>query len=305
MALTINVPPIGDASYNGYYYAYLATGGYVFEKALPTILLSTTNPVNKYDVTDALQVKFDVRTFNQKIGLLKDASNINIIDTSFSNSMFPNDSITLTAQEFVAGMTAAQVISVGTYGSLYTDFNNYVNNYFNYAGTFSSVFSSVSQVNYYNGVFDGAAVINLLTGYSVTPSGDYVKDLSGSITINNINNMLYYDVSNNVFGNRGAGAKNGADYTIQDGFIDGDLIYVPAGTTVTLKLNVDSQGILNDNTDNTGPVNDASLSISTTFTSKLVNGVNNPKFTEASQATYTLISRTLTAPLLIRMSNLW
>jgi hypothetical protein len=304
--LSINQPPSSGA-YSGNFYTIIGTGGYTMEQGFPTILLATQNPIIRYDVTNAVQVKFDVRTFNRKLGLVKDASNQYVVDTSFNYLLtrFPTDTLTISAAEFLAGMQAAQVLSVGTYSTIYSDFNTYVNTYFGYAGGFASLFASVSQFDYNGGVFDAAAFINIITGSAVDASGAYVNNLTGSITIYNINNLLKYAVDGNVFGNRdpsggttASDPTNPANYGVADGFLDGDLILIPSGTSITLKLSIQ-----NDNfnpVNNVGPSNVSTLNQLSNFSQKY----GSSYYTESTVATTSNITRTLTAPLLFILKNL-
>ena len=63
--------PIGNTTpYEGYYYAFYGSGGFTMDQCFNTIKLIEQNPLLRYDVTKALQVRFDVRTFNEKL-LLK------------------------------------------------------------------------------------------------------------------------------------------------------------------------------------------------------------------------------------------
>jgi len=64
--------PVGiNAPYVGSVYAYNASGGFVMEQGLKNILISPIEKINKYDVTEAFQVKYDVRLFNDKLGVKK------------------------------------------------------------------------------------------------------------------------------------------------------------------------------------------------------------------------------------------
>jgi hypothetical protein len=65
-----------DSSYVGLFYAYGASGGFIMEQGFNDVVLIPYEKINKYDVTEALQVKYDVRVFNEKIGLFKDSDNI-------------------------------------------------------------------------------------------------------------------------------------------------------------------------------------------------------------------------------------
>jgi len=313
-------PAQNDASHTGTYtgavYAFNATGGFTMEQGFNTIKLRDSSAVHQFDVTDALQVKFDVATFNAKLGITKvhvgDRKNAALAPTCSLGSYFDvvndnlkTDSITLTAAEFVSGMSASQVISVGNYSTLYSDFVNYVKTYFGYDGGFSSLFNAASEFDINGGVFDADAFMGLISGSAANGLGAYIKDLSGSITISNISNLLRNVVDANIFGNRTPGTEanstgtaidpaNNTCYGVADGFIAGDLVWVPAGTTITLKLDIDLESFAPLN--NIGATNGAATAInqSTSFTYGL-------GFTENTTASNTNITRVLTAPLLIRL----
>jgi len=300
--------------YSGFYYAMVALGGYTMQQGFDTIRLAMEQPMTNYDVTQALQVAFDVRVFNTKLGIIKDSRNISILDSSYNSSQdrFPIDTITLTADEFVAGMRAAQVISVGTYSTMYRDFAEYVNAYFGYAGGFASLFSKTSNYTYNNGVFDADAVMNIITAKAMDSSGAYVNSVGGSITVYNVNNILRFAVDSNVFNNRdpvngytASDPTNHANYGLGDGFFAGDLILVPAGTTITINLGIDLEAynpINNIGTNNVSAINELS-----NFTQKylLPTDAGYPgKYSEATTASLTKITRTLTAPLLIKLDDL-
>ena len=322
-------PYLYDTSYSGLVYAFVASGGFTIDQCFNTIKLYSETPLIQYDVTQAVQVRFDVRTFNQKIGLLKDDTNNYVTDSSFNSYIdrFPNDSITISADEFVAGMTASQVLSVGTYSTLYTDYIEFVNTYFGYAGGFSSLFAAASEFDINHGVFDENSFINIINPYTDV-SGENVKPLTGTITISNINELLRYAVDANVFNNRTPATTDGntvtepgtgyasdlcgndvsdlqqlyqSNYGVADGFIAGDLIFIPAGTTVSLHVDIDAES--NNPLNNIGPANVMDLISRQDFTSKY--GTSSQfLFTETSRATTTNIDRTLTAPLLIKLDNL-
>jgi len=351
-----------EGPYEGFFYAFYGSGGFTMDQCFNTIKLTQPNPLLRYDVTKALQVKFDVRTFNAKIGLYKDANNIGITSTTFNpvTDNFSIDEITISADEFVSGLSKQQVISVGSYSTMYGDFKQLVNTYFGYAGGFSSLFSQASEFDINNGVFDASAFINIITPYS-RPSGENVKQVTGSITISDINSLLKYAIDRNIFGNRTTQSSVGtssdvssnytgnsttqeenyfkSNYGMADGFIAGDLIFIPAGTTIKLHLVIDSENF--NPLNNIGPSNVSELigtmDTNRTFTNKFYpdngsgpsaeqhdmmiddsnqfdsNGdpieglsvVGTKKiFTERTTASTTNIDRILTAPLLILLDNL-
>ena len=276
--------------HEGYYYSFTASGGYVGESGAPSLRYNINALFDKFDMTDSIQVLFDVKTFNRKIGLVKDISNANVVDSSFDSvsGNFPVDSLTVNASEFVTGMHENQVISVGRYRSLYSDFSAYVRQYFSYGG-FASLFSGVTSYEINSGIFDPSALVQAINGSPENSVGAYVRDLSGSIIVNNINNLLRTATSLNIFGNR-------ENASIDDGFLSGDLIFIPNGTQFTMNvdielgmnLNLTAQGILNVDVSN----------------QDLDYISPNQLFSRTSIPTLNLISRVVTAPLLIRLANL-
>ena len=271
-----------DASHSGAYaesvYALNATGGFTMERGFDTIKLAEQTAPVHVDVTDAIQIMMDVLTFNDKLGLFDSVTD-----------SFVNDEITITAGELTEGVTDdSQIISVGKYSTLYSDFQSYVASYFGLAGGFSSLFTAASEFAIDRvdpqtaNEFNAASFIALLTASAQDPSGRYISDLSGSITIANIANLLKYSVDGNVFGNRNPEDTN---WGVENGFVAGDLIWVPAGTTITLKLAIDPEAL--------APLNNLSASQSTT--------VGEGIFTQTTEATTELITRVVTAPLLIKL----
>jgi hypothetical protein len=271
--------PRNDATHATTYedsvYAFEATGGFTMERGFDTIKIAEQTAPVYVDVTDAVQIKMDVATFNTKLDL---ASFDSVTDS------FGVNEITIDASELTAGVTAdSQIISVGKYSTLYSDFQTYVAGYFGIAGGFSSLFTAASEFAIdTDNTFTGASFIALLTASAQDPSGRYISDLSGSITIANIANLLKYSVDGNVFGNRDPEVKN---WGVEDGFVAGDLIWVPAGTTITLKLAIDPEAL--------APLNNLSASQLTT--------VGEGNFTQTTEATTELITRVVTAPLLIKL----
>ena len=290
---------------------------------------------------------------------------MDIIDSSFNavTDKFPNNSITISASEFLNGMSAAQVISVGAYSTAYSDYIQFVNTYFGYAGGFSSLFAEASEFDINGGVFDASAFMNIITPYSLD-GGENVKPLEGSITISDINNLLKFAIDGNVFKNRtpqlsdasasdpGFVSASGvvydasgyslehtlykSNYGMADGFMHGDLIFIPAGTTVKLHVVIDSENF--NPLNNLGPSNVtdliSSMDTDRTYTKKYypnngtgettaqdmfiyddsafdisgnsgLSGTAKKIFTERSTATTTNIDRVLTAPLLIKLDNLY
>jgi len=223
---------VPDPSYNGLIYVIAGTGGYNSEQGASTVTMIPTNQINQFDVTNSVQVKFSRSTFNAKLG-----------DFDLSVNTFVNDTISISASEFIAGITdASYVISVGRLKTMYNDFMMYVDEYFSYANGFSTVFNISSTTSLNSGVFNADAFITLINGQALNPStGEYIYDLSGTINISTINNILKYVIYSNTFGNREDGDP---DLIFRNyGFVEGDIIYIPSGITITLTLNINANSI--------------------------------------------------------------
>jgi hypothetical protein len=119
--------------------------------------------------------------------------------------------------------------------------------------------------------------------------------MTGSITISNITKLLRYAVDSNCFGNRvpdntagtSGAAGDAINFGVNNGFLANDLIWVPTGIEVTLKLAIDAESFNPIN--NRGP-----------------NYVQNTDLTEGNfssvtSATTTLITRVVKVPMLIRL----
>lgn len=283
---------------DGSFYAFTASGGFILEQGFEDISYNINAVFERFDVTDAVQVLFDVRTFNEKIGLIKDSSNVEIIDSSFNFSDgsggFPNDTITITADEFKAGMATNQVVSLGRYTTIYSEFSEYVKEYFGYGGGFASLFKDSKTFHIKNDVLlDPSGFIDLINGDGVDISGAYVNELTGAIEISNINNLLRVATIKNVFSNRD---PDGIRHLPTDGFISGDLVFVPQGTDLTLNLDVANE--INLPLNNLGELFTRELKQNWDYQSY------DQLYSSIHSSTINKISRNTRAPLLLRLVNL-
>ena len=279
----------------GYYYSFTGSGGFVGESGAPDVRYNLNELFEKYDMTDAVQVLFDVKIFNSKIGLLKDVSNIVITDTSFNDvsDNFPVDEFDITADEFVNGMQTNQVISVGRLNTLYDEFDDYVRQYFSHTGGFETLFSNTSTYTVNNGVFDASAFLHIITEKPIDASGAYVSDLSGSITINHINDLLKTACVINVFGNRDPSNNP----IIENGFLSGDIIFVPTGLQISLHTDIDTEEFL--------PYNSiAGISAVQELIQNSNYSSQDLLYSLQSVATTSKISRVTNVPLMIRLADL-
>jgi len=272
--------------YIGSVYAFEATGGFVMERGFDTIKLAEQTAPVHVDVTNAIQIALDVSLFNN----LLDLPTFDAVSDSFAT-----DEITLDISGLMNGLTnPSQVLSVGKYETLYQDFQTYVANYFGFSGGFSSLFVAASEFAIdEDNVFDGESFIALLNGVTEDASGHYISNLEGSITISNIAKLLKYTVDGNVFGNRNPEDTN---WGVKDGFVAGDLIWVPTGTQITLKLAIDAEAFAPLN--NAGPGDSFGGTIGQTQNTTFTEG---DYFSLTTQASTELITRVAKAPLLIKL----
>jgi hypothetical protein len=306
-------PPLNDNAYSGYYYAFFGAGGFSTDQSFNPILLNqqASASFQLYDVTYAIQVQFDVRTINEKIGLIKDSSNIVVLDSSYNihRDRFPTDEINITASEFVNGMSAAQVISVGAYQTLYNEYMESVNNYFLKISTLDdSLFSAASTNDISNGRFDAYQFMELIH-QQVDPSHQYVNSLAGFVTLSNVNQLLRFAVDSDVFGNR-VPLPNDASVNITPidnsfnntiHFTDGTVSDVSANITTTTQYDAETNTetiTIQDNSNNTTTtiVDDLSANTTTVTTNTAdkfgtsTGNVNTSSFSTTIQPTYADVS---------------
>ena len=310
-ALTDSINDINHTTaYATTVYAFNASGGFQMLRHFdPSFREFAVIP--QFDVTDSVQVLFDVAILNVKLGLYKNSTNDALVSSSFDKveDYFQTGgteitSITISSANFTAGLNVngLQVISVGKYSTLYSDFKNYVKSYFGFEGGFSSLFAAASEFAIdTDNHFNGASFVRLLNGETVNANGSYINDLSGNITINNITKLLRYAIDTNCFGNRtpnnepygtAVDPSYNSNYGVEDGFLAGDLIWIPSGTTITLKLDIDSESFM--------PLNNVGSSFAATnYTQTTIYTGDN--FSQTTSATTNRINRTVKAPLLIKL----
>jgi len=223
-----------------------ATGGFTVDISLSDIEVIKQNPIREFDLTETLQLDFDVRIFNEKIGLIKDASNITVLDSSFNivTETFPNTTVNITFEEFKNNLVSSQITSLGKFETIYSDFKQYINHYFYYSNLFPSLLKSGDATDISNGSIDNDKFIELLNGQYINSDGQTIDNFAGSINIYDINTSLSYISTDDPFNNRVV--TSDLSYSMSDGFISGDLILVNPGMNIELKLIVDQQSFITD-----------------------------------------------------------
>jgi len=198
--------------YNGSHYAITGSGGFEINKKQESIKLSTISQFGKYDVTPSVQLLISSEYLNNNLGIY-DA----VTDS------FENDSIIIDSSYFMQ-LEIDKIVSVGSFELIYLDFLSFINQYFGGIPYGPELFNVNSQIELNHGAFDKSILYNLLHGDQIT----------GYIQINGINEMLTHMIGQNIFGNRES------VYTIESGFLSGDLIYIEDGISISLDINIES-----------------------------------------------------------------
>ena len=287
-ALTdINDPTYAE-TYASEVYAINATGGFETVQEFNQITLLAQTAITKYDVTNAVQIKMDRTWFNDQLGAYD-----TVTDT------FTNDTFNIEVDDMKSLYVSANVISTGKFSTLYSDFTTYVNNYFGMAGGFETLFAAASEFRVASGAasedapqFLGDELGALINGADTIASGTAgISELTGSIVLSNLKQLLRYAVDSNCFGNRTVGvdetAAGATNFGVNDKFLAGDMFWVPDAFTITLNLAIDSEAIL--------PLNNQGSTYDQTITE------GSALFASSTTANTTLITRTVRAPMLIKL----
>jgi len=255
-----SLPPVtmtNSNTYTGLHFAFDASGGFTLDQGFKTIDLATGHP--SFYVTDSIQLLFSARTLNHKIGIMKDASNVSVVEAlydKYSDTLL-YDTLKICTCDIIDGVNINSVVSVGRLQYLYSDFTNTVNTYFgNSTLAFASLFSNASDFDINNRIFDADALIQVLNSSKFNMYGSFISDLSGAAQVLKINDTLKYSLEYNMFNNRykreihdyRSQYENTSllpiyrkdSYSLVDGFIAGDLVFIPDGLTITLSLDIES-----------------------------------------------------------------
>lgn len=311
MAYYVAPNHVNNGVYSGRCYVLDSSGSFSVEQGFPEIILKESVPMAQYDVTNALQLTYSVRQLNNKIGIIKDENNQYVLHSMFdyATDTLPMDSISISTIDFLESVNTSNIVSMGGLSTLYTDFNNTVLTYFGAPQGFSTLFAGANTYNINGGIFDASAFIHIINGNSFDVVGSYVTDLSGSFTVTDINRHLKFLSTSNIFGNRSkfetdAMAEDNPDHCaceddintgVQNGFIAGDLIFIPGGINITLKVNIQSE--INMPINNIGPSNLDQVDSQINYDDTVMN--------VHKHTTYTLnnITQTYSVPILLILSD--
>jgi len=231
-------------------------------------------------------VKVAASVLNGKLGTF------DTVDDCFKINGTETTSITFTSDNFRTALAStADVISVGSLSTLYSDFKSYVGVYFGFNGGFETLFAAATEFTIDgDDLFEADSLVALINGADAGAASPYTKIMTGEITISNITQLLRFAVDSNCFGNRtpsGSTSDAAGNFGVNNGFLANDLIWVPAGIQITLKLAIDAESF--------NPINNRGPTYVQDTT------VNNGNFQSHTTATTTLIERVVNVPMLIRL----
>jgi hypothetical protein len=261
---------IADVSLN----ALSGTGSFAVETRFADISLNVQSATVYIDATGAVQIKLPVAYLNDQL----------TYQTATDN--YAVDSVTISA-EYLSNIDVGQVLSVGRLSTLNSDFAAFVNTYFGVTGGFESLYAeeafatakaaeSFGNVQFHSLITEPDEEADATTNAQTTP-------LTGTVSVSNVTQLLRYAIDGNIFNNRApSGEVGGAnDWGLKDKFVAGDLIWCPSGIGVTMKLGLNPENMLPQN----------SLSMT------LVNG-GAGNFTTSAVGTTSLLTRVANAPIL-------
>lgn len=188
--------------------------------------------ISDYDITNSLHLKFDVRVLNNKLGLYKDSTNTSVISTLYDQALetFPYFSIDVSYSEFVNVISESDIISLGSFEQIYSDFNYQVKRYFHFPND-ALLFDNGSRKIMNKNEFTKAELIRKFYDVTIDENGNASPSFTGNFNIYDVNTVLKVLVESDPFSNRGNN-----NYTMQDGFIAGDKILVLPGVTFDMAV---------------------------------------------------------------------
>lgn len=259
--------------------ALSGSGNFVAQKQFDDISLNVQSTPVYVDVTSAVQLRFPASLLNSQLTY------------ATGTDTYSTDSVTISAADLSNNVLSANVVSVGALSTLNSDFAAFVNVYFGITGGFESLYAEETfSTNTAAAPFNAAAFISLINSASGTLGAENAgtQVLTGSITINNIAQLLRYIIDGNIFANRTPSGLTGSetDWGLKDKFQSGDLIWCPDGINVTMKLGL--------NPENMTPTN-VIASVST-------SGNVDTNFDYTTAGTTQLLTRVANAPILFILS---
>ena len=282
-----NALAAGTVSGTVYAFNSGATDGFVMERGFADIALRPADTISTFNVINAVQISVAASVFNTQLGAY------DTVTDTFTSGGVTTDSVTFDSAAFKTALaTVDDVISVGSLSTMYSDFKAYVGTYFGFNGGFETLFIAASEFTIdSDDLFEADSLLALVKGADASDATrPYTKVMTGSITVSNVTKLLRFAVDSNCFGNRTPAGTTLADttnYGVDDKFLANDLIWVPKGIKVTLKLAIAAESFAPIN--NRGP------------TYAQITNLDNGNFKTTTTADTALITRVVEVPLLIKL----
>lgn len=232
--------PINSDYVNNISIALEGYGGFSVAHTMnPTIgdgLLPDLPPPQYFDITKALQLNINTDILNLKLGLVRN-SNGDIISSTFNKERrrFNNNILMVTAYDIFHNIKIHQIVSMGAFKGFFSNFIEIVNNYFGIGGFNNTLFSGNNKPN--NNFIDDPVFYNKSSLIS------NLNNLNGFIKIPDIDCLLNYLVLSNIFNNR----PSDEEFSIKNGFLEGDEIFIKNGISIEYNLDILSNITTNNN----------------------------------------------------------
>lgn len=215
-----------------------------------------------FDTSNALFLDLDVKVINSAMGLFKDERNVKVLSTTYivDSDRFGVNSVNIPISDFLAGMSIDPTRpGMGDLSNMLADFQALVTAldyypdpsggdkqiYKPYPGKNNEIYYTPTPLWNPPYTLDASGVISLFTLGSTVRNLTTISN-SGTLMISNIAKSLRNAVSHNPFGNRTREKNFGTasyefnltNYSVRDGFIAGDIIYLPeeCGLIVSMHL---------------------------------------------------------------------
>ena len=198
------------------YIAFVGEGSYHTEQYFDISKQVIKTHILHYDYTNTLQVYIDTTKINSKIGVIKDEYNT-LISSSYSkqNRQYSTNIITITANDLFYDISVNHIKHLGAFHSSYSNFIQDVNNFFGIGAFNPTIFSQN-----YKPPFD---LSNNIIDYNKAYISTLLSNLSGSVSITDINAIIDFCVITNPFKNRDR------LYNSEQGFLEGDRFFIKKG----------------------------------------------------------------------------
>ena len=189
-----NALAAGTVSGTVYAFNSGATDGFVMERGFADIALRPADTISTFNVINAVQISVAASVFNTQLGAY------DTVTDTFTSGGVTTDSVTFTSEAFKTALaTTADVISVGSLSTMYSDFKSYVGTYFGFNGGFETLFVAASEFTIdSDDKFEADSLLALVKGADASDATrPYTKVMTGSITVSNVTKLLRFAVESN------------------------------------------------------------------------------------------------------------